>query len=253
MSLQQPVPSARESADPGAPLLNAEGLNAGYGDVNVLWDVSLEVYPGEIVALVGSNGAGKTTLLRVLSGLLKPTRGSIRFREEDVTRLRADELVERRLIHVPEGRHLFPDLTVEQNLILGAVSRRDRRAVRQDLDRVYQLFPRLKERRKQAAGSMSGGEQQMCAIGRGMMSVPLLLMIDEMSLGLAPVLVDQLLSAVVKLRGAGVTLLMVEQDIQTALESADRGYVLETGHISMTGAAKDLLEDPRVRTAYLGL
>lgn len=253
MAVEPSTPSSKEANSAPTPLLEATGLNAGYGDVNVLWDVGLSVRSGEIVALVGSNGAGKTTLLRVLSGLLRPTSGSIVFRGECVTGRRADELVDRRLILVPEGRRLFPDLTVEQNLILGAVSRSDRSAVRDDLQRVYELFPRLKERRRQAAGSMSGGEQQMCAIGRGMMSAPMLLMIDEMSLGLAPVLVDQLLAAVLKLRDAGVTLLMVEQDVQTALESADRGYVLDTGHITMTGAAHDLLSDPRVRTAYLGL
>jgi len=211
------------------------------------------VASGEIVALVGSNGAGKTTLLRVLSGLLPLRGGTVQFRGETVGALRPDERVQRRLVHIPEGRRLFPNLTVEQNLILGALSRKDKGEIREDLRRVYDLFPRLRERRRQAAGSMSGGEQQMCAIGRGMMSAPLLLMVDELSLGLAPVLVEQLLSALVKLRDSGVTLLIVEQDVEIALEAADRGYVLETGRVSMSGTAADLLRDPRIRAAYLGL
>ena len=237
----------------GGALLEVHGLNAGYGDVNVLWDIDLRIEAGELIALVGSNGAGKTTLLRVLSGLIPPRSGSIHFRGEPIAGLRADALVQRRLVHVPEGRHLFPDLTVEQNLLLGAVARSGHISVESDLARVYELFPRLRERRRQAAGSMSGGEQQMCAIGRGMMSAPLLLMVDELSLGLAPVLVEQLVAALVKLRQSGITVLIVEQDVEIALEVADRAYVLETGRVSMAGRAADLLADPRIRTAYLGL
>jgi branched-chain amino acid transport system ATP-binding protein len=237
----------------GTPLLEARGVNAGYGDVNVLWDIDLCILTGEIVALVGSNGAGKTTLLRVLSGLLKPKSGSLEFRGDSILGLRADQFVERRLVLVPQDRHLFGNLSVEQNLALGAISRRDKAEVRTDLERVYELFPRLRDRRSQAAGSLSGGEQQMCAIGRGMMASPVLLMVDEMSLGLAPVLVEQLLAALVKLRESGVTLLIVEQDVEIALESADRGYVLETGHVRLSGPAQDLMRDPAIRTAYLGL
>jgi branched-chain amino acid transport system ATP-binding protein len=235
------------------PLLEVRGLTAGYGDVRVLWDVDLRVGAGELVSLVGSNGAGKTTLLRALSGLIQPTSGEILFQGAPIGRLRADQIVRRRLVHVPEGRRLFPDLTVEQNLMLGAVTRQDRGAIAADLERVYSLFPRLAERRRQAAGSMSGGEQQMCALGRGLMSAPLLLMVDEMSNGLAPVLVDQLMAALVKLRDDGLTILLVEQDVQMALESADRGYVLDTGHIVLSGNAREVLDDPRVRAAYLGL
>jgi branched-chain amino acid transport system ATP-binding protein len=240
-------------SEPASPVLEARNLNAGYGEVNVLWDVSLTVGTGEIVALVGANGAGKSTLLRVLSGLLLPTSGSVELAGESITRLRPDERVKRRLIHVPEGRHLFPDLSVEQNLTLGAISRHDKPAIDADLSRVYQLFPSLEKRRTQAAGSLSGGEQQMCAIGRGMMAAPTLLMVDEMSLGLAPVLVEQLIGALIKLRESGVTLLIVEQDVEIALEAADRGYVLETGRIRMSGAASELLHDPGIRSAYLGL
>jgi branched-chain amino acid transport system ATP-binding protein len=235
------------------PLLEVRGLSAGYGDVRVLWDVDLSVRAGELVSLVGSNGAGKTTLLRSLSALLAPAAGQILFGGERIDGLRADQVVQRRLIHVPEGRRLFPDLSVEQNLLLGAVTRHDRGAIAADLGRVYTLFPRLAERRRQAAGSMSGGEQQMCALGRGLLAAPILLMVDEMSNGLAPVLVDQLMTALVTLRDEGLTILLVEQDVQLALESADRGYVLDTGHIVMSGRAREVLDDPRVRTAYLGL
>lgn len=237
----------------GALLLEARNLNAGYGDVNVLWDVSLTIGAGEIVALVGANGAGKTTLLRVLSGLLIPSSGTLEFRGESIAHSRPDERVARRLIHVPEGRHLFPDLSVEKNLRLGAISRHDKATVEADLERVYGLFPTLASRRQQAAGSLSGGEQQMCAIGRGMMAAPALLMVDEMSLGLAPVLVEQLMAALAKLRDTGVTLLIVEQDVEIALEAADRGYVLETGHVRMSGPAHEILRDAAIRTAYLGL
>ena len=169
------------------PLLEIRGLNAGYGQINILWNVSLSVGPGEFIALVGSNGAGKTTLLRAISGLIPVASGNICFSGEDISGLRADQIVRRRLLHVPEGRHLFPDLSVEQNLLLGALTRRDKPAISGDLARVYELFPRLRERRRRPAGSMSGGEQQMCAIGRGIMAAPRLLLVDELSLGLAPV------------------------------------------------------------------
>ncbi|MGI8553093.1 MAG: ABC transporter ATP-binding protein [Dehalococcoidia bacterium] len=235
------------------PLLEVHGLKAGYGAITVLWDVDLTIGSGEIVALVGSNGAGKTTLLRALSGLLPLKTGGVRFRGEQIGGLRPDLLVQRRLAHVPEGRRLFPDLTVEQNLLLGAITRSEKDAIRTDLERVYSLFPRLHERRGQAAGSMSGGEQQMCAIGRGMMASPLLLMVDELSLGLAPVLVEQIMGTLRTLRDSGVAVLIVEQDVEIALESADRGYVLETGQITASGTAAALLHDPRIRAAYLGL
>ena len=236
-----------------APLLAVHGLCAGYGAIIVLWDVQLDVGAGEIVALVGSNGAGKTTLLRAISGLVRPSRGEVHFRGEIVTGMAPNKLVRRRMVHVPEGRRLFADLSVEQNLFLGGQARKDRGAAPADLQRVYDLFPRLYERRRQAAGSLSGGEQQMCALARGIMAAPSLLMVDELSLGLAPVLVNQLLQAVVNLRQTGMAVLIVEQDVEVALEAADRGYVLESGRITMTGAAADVLLDPRIRSAYLGL
>jgi branched-chain amino acid transport system ATP-binding protein len=238
---------------PGELLLSARDLNAGYGDVNVLWGINLDIRAGEIVALVGANGAGKTTLLRALSGLVRPSSGTLELRGESIVGLRPDELVSRRLVHVPEGRHLFPDLSVEQNLVLGAISRNNKPAIQHDIELVFELFPRLRDRRRQAAGSLSGGEQQMCALGRGMMAAPELLMVDEMSLGLAPVLVEQLISALTKLRETGVTLLIVEQDVEIALEAADRGYVLDTGHVRLSGSARDILQDPAIRTAFLGL
>jgi len=209
--------------------------------------------PGNPVSTMVTFLLSAAPVLRALSGLLPIRQGEVRFRGETVTGMRPDQLVQRRTAHVPEGRRLFADLTVEQNLLLGAISRSDKAALRRDLEHVYDLFPRLRERRGQAAGSMSGGEQQMCAIGRGIMSAPLLLMVDEMSLGLAPVLVEQLMGALASLRDDGVTVLLVEQDVEIALEGADRGYVMETGQISASGSAADLLNDPRIRSAYLGL
>jgi branched-chain amino acid transport system ATP-binding protein len=235
------------------PLLDVRNLSAGYGDIVVLREIGLSVAEREIVALIGANGAGKTTLLRALSGLIPTHGGEVRFNGEAVSGLRADEIVRRRLAHVPEGRRLFFDMSVEQNLLLGATARANRGAVRSDLERVYTLFPRLRERRSQVAGSMSGGEQQMCAIGRGMMSAPRLLMVDELSLGLAPVLVEQIMAALVALRDEGMAVLIVEQDVELALEAADRGYVLETGRVAASGPAAELRGDRRIQEAYLGL
>ena len=234
-------------------MLQVSRLRAGYGEINVLWDVDLHVEPGEVVALVGSNGAGKTTLLMTLAGLLKARQGSIVFLGEDITALSAPERVKRGLALVPEGRQLFQGLTVEENLKLGAYARRNGREVQESLERVYALFPELAERRGQLAGTLSGGEQQMCAIGRGLMSAPKLLLIDELSLGLAPVVVDRLKGTIAEIRKAGVTVLVVEQDVQTAFEIANRGYVLETGHIVREGSSDTLLADPRIKEAYIGL
>jgi branched-chain amino acid transport system ATP-binding protein len=221
--------------------------------VEILHGVDLTVEAGEIVALVGSNGAGKTTLLRTVAGVVSPMAGVIRLEGRDVTRMRAAGRVEGGIALVPEGRRLFAALSVEQNLLLGAYLRKDRAAVRRDLDRVYDLFPLLHERRDQRAGSLSGGEQQMCTIGRGLMSAPRILMIDELSLGLAPVAVDNLLLALRQLHENGLTILLVEQDVQTALGLANRGYVLETGAITLHGQSEALLRDPMLRAAYLGL
>jgi branched-chain amino acid transport system ATP-binding protein len=233
-------------------LLVVIGLSAGYGGMPALRNVSMEVRRAEIVALVGSNGAGKTTLLRALSRVI-PSTGSIQFNEYDLVPMTPDEAFGTGLVQVPEGRQLFDRMTVEDNLLMGAYRRNDKAAVISDLDRMYGLFPRLGERRTQLAGSMSGGEQQMCAMARGLMARPQLLMIDEMSLGLAPVVVEQLMDVLRAIREDGVTVLLVEQDIHLALSIADRGYVLDTGSIVRSGVAKDLIDDPAVREAYLGL
>ncbi|HVW55172.1 MAG TPA: ABC transporter ATP-binding protein [Rhizobiaceae bacterium] len=234
------------------PLLTVTNLSAGYGGMPVLRDVSLEVRRGEILALVGSNGAGKTTLLRALSRVIA-SNGGIKFNGHDLTPMTPDEVFGAGLVQVPEGRQLFDQMTVEDNLLMGAYRRADQASVKGDLDRMYGLFPRLGERRRQIAGSMSGGEQQMCAMARGLMAKPQLLMIDEMSLGLAPVIVEQLMDVLATIRGEGVTVLLVEQDIHLALSGADRGYVMETGSVVHGGDAKDLIDDPAVRKAYLGL
>ena len=230
-------------------MLEVSGLSAGYGRVEVLREVDLTVGDGEIVALVGSNGAGKTTLLRALSGLIPTTGGDARFDGASVTGVAADRIVARGIAHVPEGRHLFAGLTVKENLMAGAYAGRDGPG----LDRALELFPHLRDRLGQVAGSMSGGEQQMCAIARGLMSAPKLLMIDELSLGLAPKLVEEILERLGELAGQGTALLIVEQDVDAALRIAGRGYVLETGEVVSSGESAELLDDPRVREAYLGI
>ena len=218
----------------------------------VLHDVTLKVYPAEIVALVGSNGAGKTTLLRALSRVLSCT-GSIAMNKHDLVPMTPDQAFTAGLVQVPEGRQLFDRMSVQDNLLMGAFTRKDKAAVARDLEKMYALFPRLSERRRQLAGSMSGGEQQMCAMARGLMASPILLMIDEMSLGLAPVIVEQLMDVLAAIRDEGVTVLLVEQDVNLALSIADRGYVMETGRIVHGGPARKLIDDPEVRRAYLGL
>ena len=239
------------NAAAGEPVLVVDGLGAGYGEMPVLKGVSLEIRRAEIVALVGSNGAGKTTLLRALSRVIACT-GKAAFLGRDLVPMTPDEAFGAGLVQVPEGRQLFDRMTVEDNLLMGAYRRADKAAVAADLERMYGLFPRLGERRRQLAGSMSGGEQQMCAMARGLMARPQLLMIDEMSLGLAPVVVEQLMEVLATIRDEGVTVLLVEQDIHLALSGADRGYVMETGRIVHEGAAADLIDDPEVRRAYLG-
>jgi branched-chain amino acid transport system ATP-binding protein len=227
-------------------------VNAGYGDTQVLWDVSLEVKPGSIVALVGSNGAGKSTLLSTISGLVRSTAGRIVYGDHVLSSMAPPDIVAAGVAQVPEGRRLFGSMTVRENLLMGAYLRTDA-GVGADLERILETFPRLRERYGFLAGRLSGGEQQMVAIGRALMSKPNLLLIDEMSLGLAPVLVDALLEALRAVNASGVSILMVEQDIQTALEFASEGYVLETGRISLCGSSAALLDDPRVRKAYLGV
>jgi branched-chain amino acid transport system ATP-binding protein len=209
------------------------------------------VAEGDIVALVGGNGAGKTTLLRAISRTIRAT-GAVRFAGEETLHLRAEALFARRLVHVPEGRQLFPRMSVEENLLMGAYRRRDSAGISASLAQAFALFPVLDDRRRQLAGSLSGGEQQMCAIARALMAAPKLLMIDEMSLGLAPIIVDRLLEVLVQIRGQGVTILLVEQDVFAALSIADRGYVLERGHIVQAAPAETLRHDPALQRAYLG-
>jgi branched-chain amino acid transport system ATP-binding protein len=229
-----------------------DALSAGYGDTRVLWDVSLSVEPGEVVALIGSNGAGKSSLLGAISGLVRVEKGAVRFMGDDITRLPPDAIVRTGVVQVPQGRRLFGALTVRENLLMGAYLRGDGE-VQADLERVLELLPRLKQRYDYLAGRLSGGEQQQVAIARAMMARPKVMLIDEMSLGLAPVLVDQLLVILREINAAGVGILMVEQDVQTALEFATRAYVLETGRVTLGGAAAELLDDPLVQKAYLGI
>ena len=233
-------------------LLEVSGLSAGYGAAPVLFGLDFTVATGEIIALVGSNGAGKTTLLRALSRLIA-ARGSIRFAGQDLMPLAPERVFALGLVQVPEGRQLFQRMSVEENLRMGAFRRRDPASIARSLDRVYQIFPILADRRRQMAGSLSGGEQQMCAVARALMAEPKLLTVDEMSLGLAPVIVDQLLGVLSDIRRSGVTVLMVEQDVFAAFSIADRAYVLETGHIVRQGPVKELESDPELRRAYLGV
>jgi branched-chain amino acid transport system ATP-binding protein len=234
-------------------LLEVDRVDAGYGAVPVLWDVSFEVGPGEVVALIGANGAGKSTVLRVLSGLLTPWRGRVRFQGRDITGLAPERIVGLGLAHVPQGRRLFPELSVRENLLLGAYARSDRQRIAADLGHVLELFPVLGERLDLAASQLSGGEQQMAALGRALMASPRLLLIDEPSLGLAPLAVQTLMDVVDRLHREGVSVLLVEQDVLLALGHADRGYVLDTGRVSLAGTAAALVDNARVRTAYLGL
>ena len=247
--------SEEQTAMQATTLLAVRGLDTGYDETQVLWDVSLEIMRGEVIALVGANGAGKSTLLAAISGLLPAWKGSISFLGQEITHSRTEHIVKLGLAHIPQGRRLFPGLTVEENLRLGAYTRRagSTRAIADDLERVYSLLPKLRERRQQTAGSLSGGEQQMCAIGRGLMTRPALLLIDEMSLGLAPNIVDDILAAIDNIhRQEQLSFLLVEQDVQIALERAHRGYVIENGHIVLSGRGTDLLKSEQIRTAYLG-
>ena len=233
-------------------MLAIENLNVHYGVIHALHDVSLNVQQNEIVTLIGSNGAGKSTTLQALSGLLKPSSGAMQFQNDDLGRLAAHERVRAGLVQVPEGRRVFATMSVAENLEIGAQTRNDKSEIERDLNEVYALFPRLAERKKQAAGTMSGGEQQMLAVGRALMSRPKLLLLDEPSLGLAPLLVKEIFGVVKRIRERGVTVLLVEQNAHLALEIADRAYVLETGSLVMQGDAKEIARDPRVKEAYLG-
>jgi branched-chain amino acid transport system ATP-binding protein len=234
-------------------LLEIERLSAGYGDIRVLWGIDLAIEAGEIACIVGPNGAGKTTLLRGVSGLLGRTAGRISFAGEDLLALSTDDIIARGVAHVPEGRRLFRGLSVRDNLLLGAYLRRDNAEIGRDLDYVFSLFPILRERQRQDATTLSGGEQQMCAIGRGIMSRPKLLMIDELSLGLAPRMVERLSEALLEINRKGITILLVEQDVMTAFEIARHAFVLETGRITRHGTTAALAEDSSIRQAYLGM
>jgi branched-chain amino acid transport system ATP-binding protein len=238
------------------PLLCVQDLAAGYGEVQVLWDISLEMRRGEVIALVGANGAGKSTLLATIAGLLPAWQGSIEFAGKNITSYKAERVARLGLIMVPQGRRLFGGLTVEENLRLGAYTKRagSKAAIASDLERVFALLPKLRERRNQTAGSLSGGEQQMCAIARGLMARPDVLLIDELSLGLAPNIVDDILTAIDRIHLQDrLSFLLVEQDVQIALERSQRGYVLENGRIVLSGSASSLLKNERVRAAYLGV
>jgi branched-chain amino acid transport system ATP-binding protein len=234
------------------PILEVKDIKVHYGAIEALRGVSLEVPAGQVVALIGANGAGKTTTLRAVSKMLKPSAGSVRFQGEDVTRLPSHALVSRGMAHAPEGRGIFLNLTVRENLDLGAYLRRDRAAIQQDAEKGFQLFPILAERRNQVAGTLSGGEQQMLAVARALMSRPKLMLLDEPSLGLAPQVVERIFSVLREVNAAGVAILLVEQNAHKALQLAHRAYVLETGNVVMTGTGKELLASPEVRKAYLG-
>ncbi|MGB1005939.1 MAG: ABC transporter ATP-binding protein [Thalassobaculaceae bacterium] len=234
-------------------LLEISGLQSGYGEVQVLWDISLTIEAGQIACIVGSNGAGKTTLLRTVSGLLTPRAGNIRFDGADLTAAGPDQVLRTGIAHVPEGRRLFRGLSVRDNLLLGAYLRDNKADIADDLDYVFDLFPILKDRRWQDATTLSGGEQQMCAIGRGIMSRPRLLMIDELSLGLAPRLVERLSEALAEINRNGLTILLVEQDVATAFEIAETAFVIETGRTTRSGQTTELSTDPKIREAYFGI
>lgn len=233
-------------------MLKVDHLQVAYGKVQTLWDISFEVPQGEIVALIGANGAGKTTTLKTLSALLKPGGGTITLDGESLAGCSSTQIVQRGIVHVPEGRQLFAEMTVLDNLLMGAYSTRQT-GRRERLDKVYSIFPLLKEREKQMAGTLSGGEQQMAAIGRGLMAEPRLLMLDEPTLGLAPIVVEEMFRVVRDINGSGVTVLLVEQNTQHALSLANRGYVLEAGRVVMSGTGSELLTNQEVRKAYLGL
>ncbi|WP_313757706.1 ABC transporter ATP-binding protein [Tissierella sp.] len=233
-------------------MLKVEDLNVYYGGIHALQGLSFEIKKGEIITLIGSNGAGKSSTLRAISNLVR-SKGSIKYKDEEINELSAEKIVAKRLIHVPEGRRIFTALTVEENLLMGAYLRRDKEKIREDLEFVYKLFPRLKERTKQYGGTLSGGEQQMLAIGRALLSDPELLMLDEPSMGLAPIVIEEIFESIKEINEKrGLTFLFVEQNANIALQTADRGYVIETGKILFSGDAKELLHDDRVRKAYLG-
>jgi branched-chain amino acid transport system ATP-binding protein len=234
-------------------LLETQAVHTFYGNIHALRGVTIAVEEGEVVTLIGGNGAGKSTTLKTISGLLRPREGAVRLDGADLGRYAAHDIVGLGIVHVPEGRRIFGSLSVEENLAIGAYTRGDKAAIAADIEMVYATFPRLRERRRQAGGTLSGGEQQMLAIGRGLMARPRVLLLDEPSMGLAPILVEEIFAIIHRLNAEqGTTILLVEQNARAALEVAHRGYVLETGAIGLSGPAKELLHDPRVMEAYLG-
>jgi branched-chain amino acid transport system ATP-binding protein len=234
-------------------MLKISGIDVFYGDLQVLWDLSFEVREKEILVLVGANGAGKSTTLKTISGLLKPRKGTIEFDGVRLDRLSPDKVIGQGVVHVPEARRLFREMSVEENLIMGSLSPGAKKKRAQTMEWVYELFPRMKERRKQAAGTLSGGEQQMAAIGRGLMALPKILMFDEPSLGLSPILVQEVFQIAKRINGEGVTVMLVEQNVRQTLAMCDRAYVLENGRVVLEGTGKDLMNDAHVKEAYLGI
>ncbi|AZT90326.1 ABC transporter ATP-binding protein [Caldicellulosiruptor changbaiensis] len=233
-------------------MLKVNGIDVYYGAIQALFSVSLEVQKGEIVTLIGANGAGKSTLLKTISGLIRPRTGSIYFEDTDITKKSSMEIVKLGISHVPEGRRVFPEMTVLENLELGAYLRKDKQGIKEDLKKVFERFPRLYERKNQLAGTLSGGEQQMLAIGRALMSRPKLLLLDEPSMGLAPILVTEIFKIIKEINSQGTTILLIEQNAHMALSIADRAYVIETGKIVLSGDAKEIAANPEVKKAYLG-
>ena len=250
MTVTEPTTSGRATG--GQPLLEVKDLHVFYGNIAAVKGISFEVHPGEIVTMIGSNGAGKSTTLRTISGLIKPRKGKISLKGEDITRLEGHDVVAKGICHSPEGRRIFPRMSVDENLDLGAFLRNDKAGIAEDRKRVLDLFPRLQERINQQAGTMSGGEQQMLAVARAMMGRPTLLMLDEPSMGLAPVLVDLIFETISTIREQGTAILLVEQNALAALRVADYGYVLESGSLKLKGAAAELIDDDQVAKAYLG-
>jgi branched-chain amino acid transport system ATP-binding protein len=234
-------------------MLRVENIDVFYGDLQILWDVSFEVNEGEIVALVGSNGSGKSTTLKTISGLLSPTNGSIMFQDQQLNLIPANKIIEHGVAHVPEGRRLFPEMTVRENLIMGSLAPQAKAKRNETMEWVFGLFPRLREREKQMAGTLSGGEQQMVAVGRGLMALPKLIMFDEPSLGLAPILVADIFRIIKRINKEGVTVLVTEQNTKQSLETSDRGYVLENGRVVLSGSGQELLDNEHVKEAYLGI
>jgi branched-chain amino acid transport system ATP-binding protein len=234
-------------------MLKVDGIDVAYGDLQVLWGVSFSVRPGEIVVLVGANGAGKSTTIRTISALLSPLRGSIEFAGGRIDRLSASRIISTGIVHVPEGRRLFPEMTVEENLIMGSLQGEAKQRRAETMAEVFGLFPRLSERRRQTAGTLSGGEQQMLAIGRGLMSRPKLMMLDEPSLGLSPLMVQEVFNLVKQINAQGVTVLLVEQNVRQTLAMCNRAYILENGRIVMEGTGAELLANDYVREAFLGI